>query len=221
MSNLPSRKSRLVEDECPHVLIVEGYSDLLFCAAFLDHLRLSSGVFIKSFDGKPNIRNRDRLSDFITPARLAKKQSIGILIDADDQPDGTAQSVAAHLQAITGRDVTEGTWQEERGSAKLGFMVLPDALTKGEIETLVWNSLPDTPQNTGMKAAVSDYLTRMESLGWKPQWPGDKARIGAYLAAAYDEDPRLGPGAREKKFDFNAPGLARLRSFLQALPSAS
>ena len=206
------------ENECAHVLIVEGHSDLVFYSALLRHLGRLKGVYFKLLNGKSNILSRGLLSDYLTPKRLAEKSSIGILLDADHNPAGTAQSVAGHLKAITGSDVSEGQWQETAGFARLGFFVAPDAATQGEIETLVWTSFPDSDRNTAMKAAVTDYLARMEALEWKPQRPGDKARIGAYLAAAYDEDPRLGPGAREKKFDFDAPGFARLRAFLEALP---
>jgi hypothetical protein len=205
------------EHECDHVLIVEGHSDLLFYAAMLHHLQRLKGVFIKSFVGKSKILNRDLLSDFLNPKRLAEKKSIGILMDADNNPGGTSQSVKDHLKAITGRDVNEGGWQEQEGFAKLGFFVAPDAQTKGEVETLVWKAFADEGPHLLMKEAVDEFLEKMRSLGWETNSP-DKGRIGAYLSAAYDEDPRLGAGAREKKFDFDAPGFARLRSFLEALP---
>lgn len=205
------------EHECDHILIVEGHSDLLFYAAMLRHLGRLKGVFIKSFAGKSNILNRDVLSDFVNAKRLAEKKSIGILVDADDHPSGAAQSVKEHLKAICDRDVEEGKWQEQEGFAKLGFFVAPDDKTNGEVETLAWNAFPDAGKHVSMKQAVGEFLEKMEVLGWKAHSP-DKGRIGAYLAAAYDEDPRLGPGAREKKFDFDAPGFARLRAFLEALP---
>lgn len=203
-----------LEHECEHVLIVEGHSDLLFCAAFLHHLGRLPGVFIKEFKGKSNILKQETLGDFLTPKRLAEKKAIGIILDADDNPAGTVQAISQRLKEITGRDLAEGSWQD--GNPKLGFFVAPNGSTKGEIETLAWNSFPNDPQHEGMKASVNGYFAAMEPLGWKPQSP-DKGRIAAFLAAAYDEDPRLGPGAREKKFPFDAPGFDRLRAFLEAL----
>jgi hypothetical protein len=203
------------EHECKHILIVEGYSDLLFCAAMLRYLKRSNGVFIKEFKGKSNILNRDTLGDYLTPKRLTEKQTIGVILDADDNPAGAAQSIADRLREITGRTLTEGQWQA--GEPRLGFFVAPARDTVGEIETLAWNAFPEDAKHRQMKEAVSGYLATMEPLGWKPKSP-DKGRIAAYLAAAYDEDARLGPGAREGKFPFDAPGFARLRTFLEVLP---
>jgi hypothetical protein len=208
------------EHECDHVLIVEGHSDLLFYAAMLHQLGRLKGVFIQTFVGKSKILNRELLSDYLNPNRIAEKKSIGILVDADGKPAGTVQSIQEHLKAITRREVTEGGWHEQEGSARLGFFVAPDSRTPGEIETLVWNAFPDEEPHLSMKQAVKTFHERMAALGWQSHSP-DKGRIGAYLAAAYDEDPRLGPAAREKKFDFEAPGFARLRAFLEILPKST
>lgn len=204
------------EKDCAHVLIVEGYSDLLFCVAFLHHIGRLESVFIKEFKGKSNILG-DALEVYLNPQKLAEKQSIGIILDADENPEGTAQAVRNRLRNITGRELEEGCWQE--GEPRLGFFVAPspDPHTKGEIETLAWNAFPDDERYRAMKAAVSEYHNKMADLGWISQSP-DKGRIGAYLSAAYDEDPRLGPGAREKKFCFDSPGFDRLRAFLEVLP---
>jgi hypothetical protein len=45
----------------------------------------------------------------------------------------------------------------------------------------------------------------------------DKVRIGAMLAVHNEDDPRLGPGARRRIFDFNSPALAPLGQFLAPL----
>ena len=207
-------KRKPQEHECDHILIVEGYSDLHFYAAFLHYLGKLSGVFIKTFDGKRKILSHEILSTYLSERLLAEKKSIGIILDADDNPAGTVTAISSRLKDITGRELHEGTWEE--GSPKLGFFVAPDAITKGEIETLTWNAFPSDPKHSEMKIAAQEFHQKMETLGWKSKSP-DKGRIGAFLSAAYDEDPRLGPGAREKLFDFNAPGFTRLRHFLDGL----
>ena len=206
------------EHECDHILIVEGYSDLLFYAAFLNHLKRLKGVFLKEFKGKSNILNRETLGDYLTPKLLADKKTVGILLDADDNPTGTVTAVKDRLLAITGRDIAEGQWQE--GEPQLGFFVAPAPDTKGEIETLAWSAFPADEKHEGMKATVREHLAKMENLGWKTH-SLDKGHVGAYLAAAFDDDPRLGPGAREGKFPFDSPGFARLRTFLEVLPPSA
>lgn len=196
------------------MLIVEGHSDLLFYAAFLHHLGQLEGVYIQIFDGKSNILKRETLALFLNEKRLAEKRSIGLLLDADDNPAGTIQSVQAQLKAITGRDITEGKWHA--GEPSLGFFVAPSGDSRGEIETLAWNSVARDPELAEASAAVETYLGKMTELGRGPHSP-DKARIGAYLASVYDDDPRLGAGAREKKFDFDSSVFDRLRAFLEGI----
>lgn len=202
--------------ECQNVLIVEGHSDLLFYAAFLRHMGSLEGVFIKEFQGKNKILNRNLLGDFLNERLRFEKTSIGIIIDADSNPDGTVRSLQDHLKELTRREVNEGQWHELEGEARIGFFVAPAPTLVGEVETLAWNALPNDGKHATMKQHVADYLQGMSSEGWNAQSP-DKARIGVYLAVAHDEDPRLGPGAREGKFDFDSPGYDRLRAFLEPL----
>lgn len=198
-------------NQCDRVLIVEGYSDLLFYAEFLEHLGHLDGVFIEPFKGRSNVLKRETLETFLSPGLLASKKAVGIIVDGNSNPGGAAQSLSDHLKAITGRDVNEGAWQN--GEPNLGFFVAPDPPTNGEIETLVWNVWASDPAHAAGAASVRNYLAEMEHHGWPAKSP-DKARIGAFLAAAYDEDPRLGPGARQNLFDYDAAGFARLRAFL-------
>lgn len=199
------------EATCDRILIVEGYSDLLFFAEFLKHLKKSDGVFIKPFKGKNNILNRNFLEVELAPDVLTKKKSIGIVIDADENPEGTIQSLTDSLKAILDRDVAEGEWSN--GEPRVGFFVTPDGTSPGEIETLVWDVWSEKQEHSAGKESVLTHLLRMEAAGWPAKSP-DKARIGAFLAAAFDDDPRLGAGAREGLFDFDAAGYARLRKFL-------
>lgn len=208
--------TRITEADCSRILIVEGHSDFMFCQSFLKHLGRLEGVYFHQFGGKSNILKRQLLADYLTPQRLATKDAIGILLDADDNPTGAIQSLRASLQAITDRELTEGAWTD--GPPKLGFFVAPDGVSCGELETLVWNAWSSNPDHKVGKESVLTYLTTMEQTNakWKAKSP-DKARIGAFLAAAYDEDPRLGPGAREGLFDFDDPSFVRLKNFLIGL----
>lgn len=199
------------EAECDRILIVEGYSDLHFCVAFLRHLGRLEGVFVRNFGGKDNILKRKTLYAELSPQRLSNKMAIAILVDADDDAAATVQSLGNLLRDTTGRTLIEGEWSV--GEPGLGFFVTPDGTSPGEIETLVWNVWSEKQEHAVGKESVLTHLTKMETAGWKSKSP-DKGRIAAFLAAAYDEDPRLGAGAREGLFDFDDPGFDRLRKFL-------
>lgn len=199
------------EAECDRILIVEGYSDLHFCVAFLRHLGRLESVFVRNFGGKDNILKRKTLYAELSPQRLSNKMAIAILVDADDDAAATVQSLGNLLRDTTGRTLIEGEWSV--GEPGLGFFVTPDGTSPGEIETLVWNVWSEKQEHAVGKESVLTHLTKMETAGWKSKSP-DKGRIAAFLAAAYDEDPRLGAGAREGLFDFDDPGFDRLRKFL-------
>ena len=203
------------EHECEHILIVEGYSDLHFHAELLRWLDRLEGVFIKEFKGKSPILSRETLELFLTPKRLSEKKTIAIIVDADDNPSGTAQSLGDHLRAITGQTVSEGQWTV--GAPRLGFLVLPDPQTAGELETTIWSALPDEERFEEMKSAVTSFQETMSELGWRSK-SRDKGYLGTFLSAVHDEDPRPGPAARSEVFDFSTSGFERLRTFLEGFP---
>lgn len=203
--------SKPSESDCDKLLLVEGATDSMFYRAFLQHIACLDGVWVKDFGGKSRLLKRNLLADALRPDQLKTKQAVAIMVDADDNPLGTIQSLRDSLKAIFGREVTEGEWSD--GEPRVGFFVTPDGKNPGEIETLVWNVWSEKQEHTVGKESVLTHLSTMKAAGWPAKSP-DKARIGAFLAAAYDEDPRLGAGARERLFDFDDPGFARLRKFL-------
>jgi len=56
----------------------------------------------------------------------------------------------------------------------------------------------------------------MSQAGFRAHSP-EKGVVGALLAIRNDDDPRLGPGARARVFDFARPEFASLRQFLSGL----
>jgi len=208
-----------LETDCDKLLFVEGATDSMFYRAFLNHLKVTS-VYVQAFDGKQRLLKRTALEDALRPDRLQSKRSIAIMVDADEEPAGTIQSLRNSLKAILDREVVEGVWSD--GEPRVGFFVTPDGTSPGEIETLVWNVWSAKSEHAAGKQAVLNHLAAMEEAcpdktaernRWKSKSP-DKGRIAAFLAAAYDEDPRLGAGAREGLFDFDDAGFDRLRTFL-------
>jgi hypothetical protein len=115
-----------------------------------------------------------------------------VIADADANGVGTAQSLTRRLSQITGQAVTVGAWTA--GPPRVGFFVVPSAAARG---------------------CIDGYLGCMSAAGHQAHSP-DKGRLGALLAVHNDEDPRLGPGARARVFDFERPELAPLVSFLRA-----
>ena len=195
------------------VLIVEGYSDLLFFAELCEWLFSKEVVFIKQMGGKGNI-NTASLKAFLSPKLLAEKKAVGVITDADESEAGRVESLKKCLRNLTRQEVENGAWTD--GPPRIGLFVVPGGGRTGEIETLMWQAWGNDPANVAVKACVDTFLECMQGQGRAPQ-SIDKGRLSALLAVLNDEDPRLGPGARAKKFDFGRPELAKLVEFLKAV----
>ncbi len=204
-------RERAIE-EYARVLVVEGYSDLLFYAEVLELVGKLDQVYIKELGGRAGDQ-RKKLEAFITPTLLERKSAIAFVMDADDAPETTRKSLQGLLSRLTHQTVVEGEWTS--GTPRIGLIVVPGGRTKGEVETLIWQAWSSDPANQTQRKCVEDYIACMRSNGATPR-SADKGLIGALLAVRHDEDPRLGPGARAKIFDLRRPQLTPLCKFLGA-----
>ncbi len=196
-------------ENCDRVLIVEGYSDLLFYAELLEALGRHGQVFIKHFNGRSDLATK--LETFLTPQLLAAKQAFGIIVDADTNAHNTSSELTSLLTQLAGAPIMAGAWTS--GQPRIGLFVTPDGSSSGEIETLVWRAWSADPANGRPKGCIDEFVVCMTRAGLKAQSP-DKGLVSALLAIRHDEDPRLGPGARAKVFDFNRPEYSQLKEFL-------
>ncbi len=202
-------KSRLAIEDFEHLLLVEGYSDLRFYAEVLEHVGKHGQVFIKEFSGRDDLVSK--LDAFLTPGLLAVKSVIGVIVDADQDAQQAERMVATVLNRATGQQVSAGQWTQ--GKPRLGLFVAPGGGEPGEIETLVWRSWAAKPGNAPQRACVEQFSACMKNAGATPRSP-DKGLLSALLAIRNDDDPRLGPGAQARVFDFNRPEYALLKRFL-------
>jgi hypothetical protein len=199
---------RKIEDY-DRVLVVEGYGDLLFYAEVLEELGRDEKVFIKELGG--NFGIRAKLETFVNPGLLNSKSAIAFIFDADTSPDVTRNSREQLLSELTGQAVVDAKWTA--GKPSIGLFIVPGGNQVGEIETLVWNSWANDAQNARQKQCIESYITCMQGAGATAHSEA-KGLVGALLAIKCDDDPRLGPGARNNVFDLTRPELLPLRTFL-------
>jgi hypothetical protein len=193
------------------VLIVEGYSDLLFFAECLEHVGKHEMTFIQPFNGKEDLIAK--LESFINPQLLAEKTSIAIIVDANGASGAVFGKVQKALLELTGQTVPNaGSWTE--GSPKIGIFIAPDNVNNGEIETLVWSAWCGDEANSASVKCIETFIGCMHTdAGFQVQ-SREKGRVHALLAVRNDDDPRLGPGTRARVFDLKRPEFTRLLEFL-------
>ncbi len=199
----------------PRILVVEGYSDLTFYAEFLEMLGKQTGVYIKDMGGRERLMAE--LETFISPALVASKSHIAVVLDADDDATNTFYArVKTKLDALTGCDLKEGEWSTaSKDGAKVGFFIAPAPGAVGEIEDLVWSSFSEDPAHAETVRCVEQFIDCMGAGPTATNQRIAKRKLGSLLAVRHEDDPRLGPAARDRKINFDAPALRRLRTFLE------
>src|SRR6266567_149859 len=90
-------------ENCDRVLIVEGYSDLLFYAELLESVGKHGQVFIKHFNGRSDLATK--LEAFLTPQLLAAKQAFGIIVDAGANAHSTSSELTSLLTQLAGAPI--------------------------------------------------------------------------------------------------------------------
>jgi 5S rRNA maturation endonuclease (ribonuclease M5) len=198
-------------DDFKKILVVEGHSDLRFYAEMLEHLGKHKEVFIEDMHGRRLLTQK--LEAFLNLKLLQEKTHIAVIVDADENGAGIADSLSGRLEKLSGQKLTEGVWSS--GSPKIGFFVVPSPEEKGEVEDLAWKALNAEKVPSELTGAVNRFVD--ETLQIYPAITSRiaKRRMGSLLAVRHEDDPRLGPAAQAKLIDFDAPAMSRLKTFLQ------
>lgn len=169
-----------------HLLIVEGIDDALFCEAFIRRLNLCA-IEIWPIGGKTNLKRNlgllKKLSGF------AGVIALGIIRDADDNPWGAFESVCQALKECD-LPVPGGPGLRSDGVPVVRVMILPDAESPGNLESLCLRAISDDP----VLGCVSRYFECLDDLGISTG-EIDKARVQVYLASMEKPDRRLGESA--------------------------
>jgi hypothetical protein len=196
-------------EEFDRVWVVEGYSDLLFFAESLEKCEKHEQGYIQQIGGKSGLKAK--LKALIGPGLLSTRAAIAFVFDADTDPAAAKNSLETLLSRLNGQTVVDGRWTD--GKPKVGMFIVPGGNQLGEIETLVWDSWANDNQNAQQRRCVENYVECLRGSGAQAH-SSAKGLVGSLLAVRYDDDPRLGPGARRNVVDLGRPELLPLRTFL-------
>lgn len=122
------------EIKSPKQVLVEGRDAEEFFGPFLKHIQLA-GVQIQNFGGISELRTFLRLIVKSPGFASLPVTSVGIVRDAEDDPDAAFQSVCSALQGA-GLAVPRRPLTIEGSNPCVGVFLLPDGQYPGMIETL-------------------------------------------------------------------------------------
>ena len=196
------------------LLLVEGKDEINLFKALLKHCYGDNAkVQVIDTEGKSNFRRK--ISAINTAIRKKPTiKSIGVVRDADNSAGSALRSVCDALRyAKFDAPVKHGEFTE--GTPAIGVFIVPDGSMVGAIETLCRHSI----KNADAIQCVEDYLQCMKQANALHSNNKDKSFAHAYLASWKDPMARVGEGALQGAWDFNAPAFEPLIQFLRKLVS--
>ena len=210
------RRPRLRLDS-DQILLVEGKDEVNLLHALIRHRLPAAESDIQVIDAG----GRDQFPSRLKAIRVAAQtrptlRSIGVVRDADDNPEGAFQSVCNHLEKAE-FPVPEHHASHSGGVPSVGVFVVPDGLESGAIETLCRRSV----ESSDTARCVELYLDCLEKCSALESRSLDKSFTHAYLAAARDPVARVGEGARKGAWNLDSRAFDELVDFLSVCFGAS
>ena len=208
----------------PKQLVVEGRDVEEFLKALLRNMGLEEEIQIQNFGGVAQLANfLQEFQDILQAIRIARGfrgflaqgiASLGVVRDAErySEPEDAFKSACSALNGI-GLTAPSQIERFEGSNPRVGVLILPDAKTKGMLETLCLRSVEDYPA----MQCVNEYFDCVkEQLGSLPK-NMDKARVQAFLASTPEYVPHLGLAAHRGYWAWDSPAFDHVKQFLRNL----
>lgn len=207
---MPRRRLTLEEDI---LLLVEGRDEVGLFNELIKNCLQGNKSQIQVLDAGGKEKFKDNLETIRTLAlKRPTLRSIGVIRDADDNPNGSFDSVCGSLRSA-GYEPPAAHAEFSNATPSIGVFIVPDGSQPGAIETLCRRSV------AGEAAAkcVDDYMECLTTNNALKSKNPDKTFTHAYLAAMEDPVARVGEGALQKVWDFQSPAFAALSQFVRGL----
>jgi hypothetical protein len=187
-------------------------NDYHFFLAFLERMRLDD-IQIQVYGGKP------KLPDFLRtlPAlpNFGTVSSIGIVRDADSNPQQAFASIQDALRRA-GLPFPEQPEVPQGNGRSVTVLLLPDAESTGELETLLLRAVVDDPAIP----CVDHYFECIQAKANPPaEVSMDKARLHAFLASKPEPGLPTGTAARASYLKLDSHVYNHVRRFIETLSS--
>lgn len=197
------------------LLLVEGQDEVNLLGALIKTCLQDDGRLIQilAVGGKDNFR--PNLMAIKAAAQSGPTlRSIGIVRDADKNPNGSFTSVCDSLRNV-GYEPPAAHAKFSNDTPSIGVFIVPDGSQRGAVETLCRHSV------AGEDAAqcADEYLECLKNRNALQSNNADKTFAHAYLAAMRNPVARVGEGARQGVWTFQSPAFAPLVQFVCTLAS--
>ena len=197
------------------LLLVEGQDEVNLLGALIKTCLQDDGqrIQILAVGGKDKFRPHLMAIKVAAQSRPTLR-SIGIVRDADENPNGSFTSVCNSLRKVEYKPPAAHA-EFSNGTPSIGVFIVPDGSQCGAIETLCWRSV------AGEDAAqcADEYLACLKTRNALQSKNADKTLAHAYLAAMRNPVARVGEGARQGVWNFQSSAFAPLSQFVCTLAS--
>jgi hypothetical protein len=168
-----------------------------------------------SFGGIDQLRQTMR--DLFSTSNFRENvQSLGIVIDCDQNPQENLSKTSAVLQEFK-LPVPERSRQMVKGDFYVSVFLMPDENTPGMLEDLCLKSVELDPA----MHCVQEYFTCLTAAGLDLPNNMSKAKTQTYLASKKEVGFGVGRAAEEDKayWDWNHTAFGPVKAFLQQISS--
>ncbi len=193
----------------PNLLVVEGKEEQLFFEAFIRYMGLQS-IQVMPIGGKQQLRSN--LKALVNTHGFPTVASLGIVRDADSDPNAAFQSVRDALQAA-GLSAPGSPLELVDGNPCVAVLILPGRGKPGMLEDLCLEAVMCDP---AMKC-VEQYLQCLPQQGIPGPRNLSKAKVQAFLASREEAGKRLGEAAQAGYLPLGHKVFEEVRSFLRRL----
>jgi len=208
------------------ILLVEGKQDRLVIPYLIEANGVSWEtskkpiVYIRSFNGYQNLVDPDVIA---TELQASDLTTLGIIIDADDNPSGRWQSLRnASLKSIPDIPATlseDGLIQVieiNESRIKFGIWIMPDNKICGMLETFLANMIPSGNEPLWQYAQEVTQEAKDRGAVFTNSH-SDKANIYTWLAWQNPPGRQLHQAVMERILDPNHPNAQRFVTWFKTL----
>ena len=196
------------------LLLVEGRDEVNLLGRLVEHC-LGDHAPIQILDVGSKDNFTANLRGLVVAAQSGPAiRSIGVVRDADTDPEASFESVCNSLRAV-GYEPPAAHSGFSDGDPSVGVFIAPDGLQCGAIEALCRRSV----EGEAAVECVEDYLSCLKARRALQSRNEDKTFAHAYLASMREPVARVGEGAQQGVWNLSSPAFEELSRFLRNLHS--